>query len=1384
MVQRKITRSISLLLVLCMVVSVFPLQITALDTQIGDTVTTPTNQPPAPIENAVWVLTDSIECKKIAHTHTVSCYYQTCDHANGHLSTCYSQSTAYSLCQHEDAMQHTGAVTLSDVVTINGSNVSWKTNHPAYTAVYAVYKAAYDEAYANTKISFLKESAAKAAGIAALIGKTFCYTTSTNASPDRCQHGECSELGGACYTKICIIPEHIHDEACYQYTWTLKSDINKNGIADDTDTYYTIQYINDGKTIYKESVLVGMPTPTITNPYKTADTQYTYEFIGWNEPVADTVTDNAVYTAVYKNITNKYTVTWVDENDTELEVDTGVEYGEMPTYDGELPTKEGDSTVKYTFAGWTPAIESVTGDVQYKATYTTQNIFEVQFVIDGELQKTEYVLEGDQVEQYAPTRPHYALSVWQNEASAYQFSQPVTSNLVLEASWELIETFVSVDVPHATWTSDGIYPVNTPVSVNITPEKGYAISKVMLNGVPVAVSYDNNVVTVEFVTDETTEAYLIEAQSQKVNIQLNAAEMNVFGDLSSTAIFNAIYDTTHSFPILTPEDVTIEYLAFSIEFVGKTYEWWVAPGANVSITAFLDQYNLGKFASYIPTELLPHQFGTESVEQVRVSFTGNDMYPAATAQTTVVMVDMRIPTQVHLNSKVNVVYGVTEDEILRAAFKSVTAGDTTVTTDYRDTNLVIAGLNAGTYTATVSFAGTKDYAPAIAEIEVVIQKASGSVSVQSVTGKFGTDIYVADMIESNANCIQIVMGMYLGDNASKDSGALIQIALPQLIDLNSIHNPTVKATAEQFISYINNSLNKQMTIEELRKTLDATLPYIEMIESAGYASNLNTQSIETMIMVLQQIEQMDGVNEISLKVTFGQEITLHDAGVYLVAGITSDANYTTAFDGNFAVITPDGYRAELGWAVEDENGIITIEALRNGYDLSAVVKSVTEGTIQEATAQIQHYFVGVNKDGILIVTSNPEDLDIGAYTEFAFIMDLGNTMYYAEPIARAFVVAADIMNVEFIDKDGNANPDQIFNFGEDATMHAIATDRNGTIKNGTMTYLYAGVQTNGEFYRGTKAPTRPGAYTVIALFIGENEMNVGAGVGTLVIKPIPIDFQAQDTTVPYDGNEHTVISNSDIDKAYLVMDVHGNLNIILPPELCDGSFTTEVTINNLLTQLDQMYTEYVCILPEKAANAYIELITQIKTAINQAKDDCKIKSITINGAFPIEVGQYKFFIFGFKDTEHEVKTSQATLTILCAHKFDNAWDTECNLCGAVREAPDKPTESCEHEYDNNCDNTCNKCNEKREVSAHVYDNDCDADCNICGNTRTPADHVYDDEYDADCNICGHTRNMPQIPEEVPDSPPTGDNSMIHLWIILAIASASTIYVMAFKRRRV
>ena len=165
---------------------------------------------------------------------------------------------------------------------------------------------------------------------------------------------------------------------------------------------------------YGESVTVA-DAPTLEG----------YTFSGWSESGTFEMPDEDVEITGSWTI-NKYTVTWVDEDDTELEKDENVEYGATPSYDGETPTKEATAQYTYTFAGWDPEISKVTGDVTYTATYkATTNKYTVKFVDeDGtELQSEELEYgatpsyKGEEPAKEATAEYTYTFAGWDPEIS-------------------------------------------------------------------------------------------------------------------------------------------------------------------------------------------------------------------------------------------------------------------------------------------------------------------------------------------------------------------------------------------------------------------------------------------------------------------------------------------------------------------------------------------------------------------------------------------------------------------------------------------------------------------------------------------------------------------------------------------------------------------------------------------------------------------------------------------------------------------------------------------------------------------------------------------------------------------------------------------------------
>ena len=240
-----------------------------------------------------------------------------------------------------------------------------------------------------------------------------------------------------------------------QYTYTFKDwtpevetvtgDAVYTAVYDKAVNKYTIKWVDwDGSEVRTDTeVPYGTELEVPEDPTRAADAQYTYTFKGWT-PEVETVTGDAVYTAVYDKAVNKYTIKWVDWDDSEVRTDTEVAYGTELKAPAD-PTREADAEYTYTFASWTPKIETVTGDATYKATYTKEaNIYKVTYDLDGG-EWTEATNEFPyeykatvEVVKTVPTREGYKFSGWRSEEVTIEndaFTMPA-KDVVLKAVWE------------------------------------------------------------------------------------------------------------------------------------------------------------------------------------------------------------------------------------------------------------------------------------------------------------------------------------------------------------------------------------------------------------------------------------------------------------------------------------------------------------------------------------------------------------------------------------------------------------------------------------------------------------------------------------------------------------------------------------------------------------------------------------------------------------------------------------------------------------------------------------------------------------------------------------------------------------------------------------
>ncbi len=267
-----------------------------------------------------------------------------------------------------------------------------------------------------------------------------------------------------------------HDDptkaATAQYTYTFNgwtpSLVAVIGNATYTASYtetvnqYTVIFKDDlGNTLDSRLWDYGA-TPTCTDPTKAPDEQNTYVFAGWSPQVAS-VTENTTYTAVFTSIKNQYTITWLDDNNAQID-QTTVEYGVKPTHDD--PTKAATAEYTYTFAGWSPAVVIATADVSYTASYSaTKNKYTITWLNDDNTQidqtSVEYgvVPTHDDPTKAATAEFTYTFAGWNNTPIA------VTGEATYKATYTSSKNSYTI-----TWLNDDDTQIDqTSVEYGVVP---------------------------------------------------------------------------------------------------------------------------------------------------------------------------------------------------------------------------------------------------------------------------------------------------------------------------------------------------------------------------------------------------------------------------------------------------------------------------------------------------------------------------------------------------------------------------------------------------------------------------------------------------------------------------------------------------------------------------------------------------------------------------------------------------------------------------------------------------------------------------------------------------------------------------------------------------
>lgn len=424
-------------------------------------------------------------------------------------------------------------------------------------------------------------------------------------------------------------------------------------------------------------------------------------------------------------------------------------------------------------------------------------------------------------------------------------------------------------------------------------------------------------------------------------------------------------------------------------------------------------------------------------------------------------------------------------------------------------------------------------------------------------------------------------------------------------------------------------------------------------------------------------------------------------GAYLVAAVVFDPDYQPEAGAGILLITPDVTKEVLDWDYNDMNGIITRPVL-DIVDLGAVATKDSANT-----AKIEYLFAGLTKDGKLSVFTATEEeiaattksLRNGAYTQVAYIWEgLDATMVIAKPIMREFVIVPQQVSVDFAPDEGVENVRKFTYTGSPIKMPVIAKHADGTdADKAKLTITYAGVDSQGNEYNSTKAPTNVGIYTVTAVYAEYEPANpnslkyVGMNIGAMVIEPatpvLKVDVKDVECTCGCDeatcstvcaANEHECKCAVDVEKGItvsdgaklitIVYDKEGNVNILLDgADKYHADNKIDDVIAYILAEIDKLGSveavELADVEAETELDKLVEALKEIEKSVGA------IKSVSVNGETEYDCGEtYTVMAIAF-GYNYKVRVEKDTFKVVPpAHTHSGGVATcktpaKCEGCG-------------------------------------------------------------------------------------------------------------------------
>ena len=1010
-----------------------------------------------------------------------------------------------------------------------------------------------------------------------------------------------------------------------------RTDFNNNDIEDENEGHFDVTYYKDGEVWAKfEDVLVGMPTP---KPAENPDKEYAV-FGDWGE-VAETVTGDAGYYATWKTDNNDNNVADEDEtititvnkaNDADAFTVTGAELidgkylydstGNKKVTIKATPVVESGKSVTY--------VQRVEGDG--KSSYDSNFVYTYSFTAkDGDeivvnFAKAELTLNDPRLMNY-----HEFMTEVKNEDV---YNAIVDTPEYAEATEYTIQYKARDSVTHTVQLSSLGLP---DTIMSILSMIGYTEFSFDMD----TLWMDVNVETDEGKIKDSVS--LDQAVAQYVTVDRITGLWDVFQD--NGGLLSGGIDAVRA----------------EIE---KIYEEVYAAAM------YYGAHNFGYNAT-----------GAETVtEQIKITYKNAAMY--VECETDLTLQDMRKASTMVAND-VSLIYKDYTDEELAAAVGAyitdaegnVVEGATVTCLDITDP-YTYEGKYASdsAYELLFKFPGNADFKPSEKTVQVSVSKAPVTMDLPNVMVTHGEDYSLAanytmgnkygDPAEVEESLIQFILGLDVAEFDVDEDGVTglngrIQLILPE--ELQSMLDGLLGLTGGD-------------TTNGMEMSLSQLMEYLQYIDD---------ESLGTLHEILQTVSGI--VETANLTITIGGSQPT-ETGAYLYGAVSTSSNYETTYDVGYIVIKPAAQQVYLNWNYVAENYIFTPE-LMHVFDLGASAYEDEAHTVLNpaATEVVRCLYLGVDTNGEMVLEIDATKLVNGAYTEIAFTADFGNSMYYAVPIIRAFVVLPNTLDVEIGDEsDTNA---RVFNNQEQKLDVTLTYDGSAIVPDEKNLHMYyVGLQTNISTYNSETPPVNAGAYVVTSAYYEaedldlesilsqENIQNIlntgdleslkgllgllgsealGIDVEILTIEPSDSTIAVGDDVVPYTGTAYDTtklidaqsvnapgfIPETTVITAQLTTDmsfldngldaIDGAVNVDFPQWLDDilkqqypGAYANGVNAGDFARKLNE-YTE-------KLAELGIteDLIAELTGVLNSLPADVKLTFQDQSAVAPTEVGAY------------------------------------------------------------------------------------------------------------------------------------------------------------------